>query len=75
MAFVPAYNKKTGEKLSHLVPERHIDHPVLGRNLSRLPSQKKKARKAAPAPKVEADPVDSNTNITEAPAAGDTEKE
>lgn len=66
MAFVAAYSKKTGKKLPYLVPEHHLDHPVLGRSLSRLPSAK--ARKKAAE---QADPV----TTTEAPAAGDDKKE
>lgn len=69
MAFVAAYSKKTGKKLPYLVPEHHLDHPVLGRNLSRLPSAKKASRKKAAGKK--ADPV----TTTEAPAAGDDKKE
>lgn len=38
MALVDAYDTKTGKKLPYLVPEEHIDHPVLGKRLSRLPS-------------------------------------
>lgn len=68
MAFVAAYSKKTGKKLPYLVPEHHLDHPVLGRNLSRLPSAKKASRKKAAK---QADPV----TTTEAPAAGDDKKE
>ena len=69
MAFVAAYSKKTGKKLPYLVPEHHLDHPVLGRNLSRLPSAKKKASRKKAAE--QADPV----TTTEAPAAGDDKKE
>ena len=69
MAFVAAYSKKTGKKLPYLVPEHHLDHPVLGRNLSRLPSAKKKASRKKAATK--ADPVHS----TETPASGDNQKE
>lgn len=39
MALVDAYDTRTGKKLAHLVPEHLIGHPVLGPNLSRLPSQ------------------------------------
>ena len=62
MAFVYAYDKTTGEKLAHQVPEHWIDHPTLGRNLSRTPRQKAADKAAAAA-----------TN-KKAPAAGD-EKE
>jgi hypothetical protein len=41
MALVEAYSTTTGKKLPYLVPEDHIDHPVLGERLSRLPSQAK----------------------------------
>lgn len=67
MTFVRAYDSRTGQKLEHLVPERHIDHPVLGKHLSRTP--RSKARSKAP----EIDPVEPNN--PEAPAAGDNEKE
>lgn len=63
--FVAAYDTQTGQKLPHLVPEHHIDHPVLGKRLSRLPSAK--ARKKA----ASADPVPT----TETPAIGDDKKE
>lgn len=68
MAFVAAYSKKTGKKLPYLVPEHHLDHPVLGQSISRLPSAKKATRKKAAE---KADPV----TTTEAPAAGDDKKE
>ena len=70
MAFVAAYSKKTGKKLPYLVPEHHLDHPVLGRNLSRLPSAKKKASRKKAAGK-KADPV----RPIETPASGDNQKE
>lgn len=63
MAFVYAYDTRTGEKLAHQVPEHWLDHPTLGKNLSRTPRQKAADRKAAIA-----------ATITQAPAAGD-EKE
>ena len=63
--FVAAYDTETGKKLDYLVPEHHIDHPVLGARLSRLPSDK--ARKKA----ASADPV----TPTETPALGDDKKE
>ena len=40
MALVDAYDTKTGKKLPYQVPEHHIDHPVLGRRLSKTPSQR-----------------------------------
>lgn len=62
MALVNAYNTRTGKKVPHQVPEHWIDHPRIGKHLSRTPSGKTagkpKATKAA----------------TETPAAGD-EKE
>ncbi len=63
--FVPAYDTRTGKKLPHFVPpEHHIDHPVIGRFLSRTPPRAKASgRKAAEAA----------TN--EAPATGDDKKE
>lgn len=72
MPFIRAYNTKTGDKLTYLVPEHWVDHPVLGRNLSRLPSDKRRQRRARKA--VEA-PAPASTTNTEAPAAGDNEGE
>lgn len=34
MALVTAWDKKTGEKLPHLVPEHWIGHPTLGKDLT-----------------------------------------
>lgn len=39
MARVAVYDKRTGRK--HSVPEHWLDHPVLGRNLSRTPKSVK----------------------------------
>lgn len=74
MALVRAYDTRTGRKLEHPVPEEWIDHPRIGRYLSKTPRQKAAERKkntrstrsrfTTPYPL-----------ITEAPAAGDTEKE
>lgn len=64
MAFVDAYDSETGEKLPYSVPERHIDHPVLGVRLSRLPSAK--ARK---------DAAKTASGTTTTPAVGDEKKE
>lgn len=36
--FVSVYSKTTGQK--HRVPEHWVDHPVLGRGISRTPTQK-----------------------------------
>lgn len=41
MPFVNAYDPVTGKKLPYLVPEHHIDHPLLGQRLERLPSDGK----------------------------------
>lgn len=38
MSFVHAYDPVTGKKLPYLVPEHHIDHPILGQRLERFPS-------------------------------------
>lgn len=35
MAFVAAYDKRTGAK--HSVPEHWLDHPILGQNLRKTP--------------------------------------
>ena len=74
MTFVNAYDTTTGQKLPYLVPEHHIDHPILGRNLSRFPSQQKQARKKA-APSRAARPSSTTPspvdNPQEAPAVGD----
>jgi hypothetical protein len=43
MALVEAYSTSSGKKLPYLVPEEHIDHPVLGAKLARLPSQRNDA--------------------------------
>lgn len=70
MALVDAYNTKTGAKLPYLVPEDHIDHPVLGANLSRLPSQK--AQEKPKPPKAEASKT---RESNQTPPAGDESKE
>jgi len=41
MSFVNAYDPVTGKKLPYPVPEHHIDHPLLGQRLRRLPSDGK----------------------------------
>ena len=63
MAFVYAYSKRTGKKLANQVPEEWLDHPVLGKGLSRTPRQKaaETAVRTAPA----------KSTTTEPPAAGD----
>lgn len=59
MTLVTAYDKRTGEKLPHQVPEHWIEHPRLGVHLSRTPRQKAADKKRAARP------------ATETPAAGD----
>ena len=49
MSLIEAYNKHTGEKLPHLVPEKWVGHPVFGPSLSKTPRQKA-AEKPAEAP-------------------------
>lgn len=50
--FVDAWNRKTGKKLPHPVPEHWLTHPVLGRDLSKTPRQKAadKARRGTDKP-------------------------
>ncbi len=55
--FVPAYDKRTGQKLTHEVPESWVNHPRIGEHLSKTPRQKAEDSK--------------NTTTTKAPAAGD----
>ena len=59
MPFLPAYDRRTGRKLPHFVPEHWFDHPVLGQHVRRTP------RNAAATKK----------NTTDAPASGVNEKE
>lgn len=40
MALIPAYDKTTGKKLEHYVPEHWIGHPRLGKNLAKTPRHK-----------------------------------
>lgn len=47
--FIYVYDKTTGKKQQHQVPEWWLDHPVLGANLSRTPRQKAADTKKAPA--------------------------
>lgn len=84
MAFVDAYNTRTGKKLPYLVPEHHFDHPILGRNISRLPSQKAGQDETGDdTGPVFVDGLDRDAStevpdfitITETPAAGDQDKE
>ena len=49
MSLIEAYNKHTGEKLPHLVPEKWVGHPVFGPNLSKAPRHNA-AEKPAKAP-------------------------
>ena len=46
MAFVAAYDKRTGVK--HSVPEHWLDHPVLGQNLRKTPKTKAAESTTAP---------------------------
>lgn len=48
--FVSAYDKRTGEKLPHPVPEHWLTHPVLGVNLSKTPRQKAADKKKSTEP-------------------------
>lgn len=57
--FVPAYDRRTGRKLPHFIPEAWFDHPVLGQHVRRTP------RNAAA----------NRTTTTNAPASGVNEKE
>jgi hypothetical protein len=48
MALVDAWDKATGRRLDHLVPEHFIGHPVLGANLAgEPPRESKKAASSA----------------------------
>jgi len=65
--FVEVYDKATGKKLPHPVPEHLVEHPIWGRNLTLTPREKARPRatrrrKRSPAPE---------TTTTEAPAVGD----
>lgn len=60
MALVNAYDKTTGEKLKHQVPERFIGHPIFGPNLSKTPRQKAS---------------DTPRTTPKSPASGSNEKE
>ncbi|EFQ82703.1 hypothetical protein HMPREF0063_11912 [Aeromicrobium marinum DSM 15272] len=80
MAFVDAYDTKTGKKLPYLVPEHHIDHPVLGKRIARIPSKNKTVTE--PAQPAEGAQITepkrpgrgtSRTTNTDTPAAGDKE--
>lgn len=84
MAFVDAYSTKTGKKLPNPVPEHYLDHPVLGRDLSRLPSRKAGQDETADdTDLVIVDGLDRDRSTelpefittTETPAAGDQEEE
>lgn len=72
MAFIEAYNTETGKKLPYLVPEHHIDHPLLGANLSRLPSHTAGQKKPDPVTVTTVtEPASTTTPTTKTPAAGD----
>ena len=60
MPFLPAYDRRTGRKLPHFVPEHWFDHPVLGQHVRRTP------RNAA---------ANKKNTTPQAPAAGDNKKE
>lgn len=66
MAMVPAYDRRTGRKLPHYVPEHWFDHPVLGKHVRRTPRNAAANQKKA---------EDQAAATTQAPAAGDNEKE
>lgn len=71
MAFVTAWNKRTGKK--QRVPEHYIDNPhIFDGAYTLTPSSRAKARKNAdrPTPEATADPTP-----TETPADGETAKE
>ena len=55
MSLIEAYDKITGEKLPHLVPEKWVGHPTFGPRLSLTPRAKKAGA----------------TATTEPPASGD----
>lgn len=78
--FVEVYSTKTRRKLPKPVPEHWLDHPILGRNLTTLPSR----RAGQDEPSDDTDQVlvdgrgqDTSTEvpelitITETPAAGE----
>lgn len=37
---IDAYDTRTGQKLPHRVNDAAVDHPVIGKHLSRTPRQK-----------------------------------
>lgn len=41
MALVDAWDKRTGKRVPHLVPEHHIGHKIFGPNLVSKPPVKK----------------------------------
>lgn len=41
MALVDAWDKQTGKRVPHLVPEEHIGHKFLGPNLVPTPPKKR----------------------------------
>lgn len=70
--FVEVYDKATGKKLPHPVPERLVNHPVWGRNYSLTPREKARTRanrrrSTDPAPEAQAE----QASTTETPAVGD----
>ena len=66
MAFLPAYDRRTGRKLPHFVPEHWFDDPVLGQNVRRTP------RNAAAKVKVDAKISDAKKSLR---AAGQVESD
>lgn len=70
MRFVEAYDRRTGAKLPHLVPERFIGHPIIGPHLAKTPRQK--AEEHTPAPTT-AGPVKAR-RAAKTPPAGDAER-
>lgn len=70
MALVDAYDTRTGKKLPYLVPEHHFDHPIFGRHISRLPSQKQAGQKKSDTAAV-VTVTEPGTPTTKTPAAGD----
>lgn len=71
MRFVEAYDRHTGEKLPHLVPERFIGHPVIGPHLAKTPRQE--AEEQTPAATV-AGPAKAHRRAAKTPPVGDAER-
>ncbi len=76
--FVEAYDTRTGRKLPGLVPRSRLSHPVWGRHLSATPSAaRRQTPQISPVPAAETPviPVIRPVDTTNAPLAGDDEKE